>query len=48
MDVLSVGAWLVCLVQNKGPCDKPLTGWYTINGLWACCSLAFLGWYSYT
>ena len=48
MDVLSVGAWLVCLVQNKGPCEKPLTAWYTINGMWACMSLAFLGWYSYT
>ncbi len=47
MDFLAVGAWLVCLVQGKGECQKPLTAWYTINGLVATGSLLFLGYYSY-
>ena len=48
MDVLSVGAWLVCLFREKGPCEKPLTAWYTVNGLWAAMSIIFLAYYSFS
>mmetsp|Transcript_13788 Transcript_13788/g.18822 ORF Transcript_13788/g.18822 Transcript_13788/m.18822 type:complete len:188 (+) Transcript_13788:342-905(+) len=48
MDVLSIGAWVVCLLSSKGDCEKPLTGWYTVNGLWATLSLSFLAFYSWT
>ena len=48
MDVLSIGAWLVCLAQDHEPCDKPLTAWYTCNAIWAAMSLAFLVWYTCT
>lgn len=47
MDVLAVGAWLVCLVQGTGDCQKPLTAWYSINGLWALGSLVFMAYYSF-
>lgn len=47
MDVLSIGAWIVCLFSSKGDCEKPLNAWYTVNGLWACGSLAFLIFYSW-
>ena len=48
MDVLSIGAWMVCLVQDHTPCAKPLTAWYTLNGIWGCISLLYLIHYSYT
>ena len=48
MDVLSVGAWMVCLLSSKGDCEKPLNGWYTVNGLWAMFSGCFLALYSWT
>ena len=48
MDVLSIGAWLVCLVRDQGPCQKPLLAWYSLNGIWACLSVLFLIYYSWT
>lgn len=48
MDVLSMGAWIVTIINNKSACEKPLNAWYTINGLWATFSLAFLAYYSYS
>lgn len=48
MDALSIGAWMVCLIQGQGPCEKPLTAWYTLNGIWACISLTYLTYYSCT
>jgi len=46
MDILSIGAWIVCLVSEKGDCQKPLNAWYTVNGIWATFSLVFLAYYS--
>jgi hypothetical protein len=48
MDVLSVGAWVVCLMNDTSACQKPLSAWYAVNGMWATFSLCFLAFYSVT
>lgn len=46
MDVLSICAWGVVLFRPQGSCKKPLTAWYTLNGLWATLSILFMAFYT--